>query len=54
MAESYIDFHLGEIEDLDTLQHRENLCEKPLAEGWYLYSLIKIKQRCHIQGLAIF
>ena len=50
MAEAYIDFNLGDIDDLDSLGTREALCEKRLAEGWFLYSLLEIKQRYHITG----
>ena len=52
MAESYIDFHLGNVEDLDVSREtREALCEKRLSEGWFLYSLLEIKQRYLIEGL---
>ena len=51
LAEAYIDFHLGHAEDLDiSKETREALCEKRLAEGWFLYSLIEIKQRYLIEG----
>ena len=52
MAEAYIDFHLGDIEDLETLELREAICEKRLPEGWYLYSFLELKQRYHILGLS--
>ena len=43
LAEANIDFHLGHGEDLDiSKETREALCEKRLAEGWFLYSLIEI------------
>ena len=52
MAEQYIDFHLGNVEDLDVSREtREALCEKRLSEGWFLYSLLEIKQRYLIEGL---
>ena len=51
MAESYIDFHLGNVEDLEiSKETREALCEKRLSEGWFLYSLLEIKQRYVIEG----
>ena len=55
MAESYIDFHLGNVEDLEVSKEtREALCEKRLSEGWFLYSLLEIKQRYLIQGFYFF
>ena len=51
LAESYIDFHLGNVEDLEpSKETREALCEKRLSEGWFLYSLIEIKTRYLIEG----
>ena len=51
LAESYIDFHLGNIEDLEVSKEtREALCEKRLSEGWFLYALIEIKTRYLIEG----
>ena len=51
LAESYIDFHLGNVEDLEpSKETREALCEKRLSEGWFLYALIEIKTRYLIAG----
>ena len=53
LAESYIDFHLGHVEYLGCSRElREALCEKRLAEGWYLYALLEIKQRYNIDGIG--
>ena len=53
LAESCIDFHLGHVEDLGCSRElREALCEQRLAEGWYLYALLEIKQRYNIDGIG--
>ena len=47
---AYIDFHLGNIEDLEHAKDtREALCEKRLSEGWFLYAFIELKTRYLIQ-----
>ena len=51
---AYIDFHLGNIEDLEYAKDtREALCEKRLSEGWFLYAFIELKTRYLIPGKEI-
>ena len=51
MADAYIDFHLGNVEDIEiSKETREALCEKRLSEGWFLYALLELKTRYLIPG----
>ena len=59
MASHYEDFHNGGVlleedlcdEDNDDDDERLSPAAKRLAEGWYLYSLIELKQRYLIRGI---
>ena len=61
MASHYEDFHLeeqdshdNEDKDKDKKDSEERLSPtaKRLAEGWYLYSLLEMKQRYLIEGMG--